>query len=110
MSSAAAGLEASLLRVSAQLPQQQQVQHQQQIELNQALNSINEAAKLVIQPQQAQQQPLVLTPADLAAVKAASNSIFIGQINGKIKLHVFFFKDEIYQSLFLKVIIFTKFV
>lgn len=55
-------------------------QQQQQLELNQALNSLNEA-KLVIQPQQPtpqQQQPLVLTPADLAAVKG-----FIGQLNGK---------------------------
>lgn len=91
---AAAGIEASLLRVTAQLPQQQQAQQQQQIELNQALNSINEAAKLVIQPQQSHhqpQQPLVLTPADLAAVKG-SNSIFIGQINGTEALFIVSFK------------------
>lgn len=77
---AAAGLEASLLRMSTQIPQQQVQQQQQQIELNQALNSINEA-KLVIQPPQSQQQPLVLTP---ATVKG-SNSIFIGQLNGWFK-------------------------
>lgn len=72
----------ALIRVSNSQPQQQQI-----TELNQALNSLSEASKFVLQSQNQQQSPLMLAPTDLnssfkKAIQFDPNSIFISQLNG----------------------------